>query len=92
MSRPAPPSITVYVYGASTRTMMPFDQSDGNSPAPEGTLMLSPVNWYADAETLFVRVVAVVSSSPADPLELAPTSGTLNQFKCALSADRSAPG
>ncbi|MNO69027.1 hypothetical protein D3C76_598750 [compost metagenome] len=72
--------------------MMPFDQSAGNWPEPAGTLTVSPTNWYADTVADLVRSVAMVSSSPAEPLELAPTSGALNQLMCAGSADRSAPG
>ncbi|MND99966.1 hypothetical protein D3C76_699600 [compost metagenome] len=72
--------------------MMPLDQSDGNCPEPDGTLMFLLMNWYAEAVADRLRLVAMVSSRPADPLELAPTSGALNQLMCAGSADRSAPG
>ncbi|MNJ39371.1 hypothetical protein D3C77_342410 [compost metagenome] len=35
-----PPSVTVYVYGAMTRSTRPTVQSAGNSPSPPGILIV----------------------------------------------------
>ncbi|MNX59034.1 hypothetical protein D3C86_898910 [compost metagenome] len=60
-------------------SIKPAVQSAGKVPAPEGMLTVNELKSNVEAVAEVVRLVLTVSSRPAVPVLLAPTSGAVYQ-------------